>query len=560
MKLENLIVALILLLPAPGFSQSAASTPPKDWQHLDKMKDGIMGVSSYKMYDELIKGKKPQTIIVAVIDGGVDPEHEDLKDVMWTNPGEIPGNGKDDDGNGYVDDVHGWNFIGGKDGKNVHYDQLEITRLYKVYHKKFKNADPSSLSKKDRKLYDKYKEMEEEIEKERSESESNAAFYGGILHAIEQVLEAAGTENPTMEDLQKLEAADDNMANAIQIVTGMVSEGQNVAETKKQLQGAVDYFSSRAKYYYNPDIEVRGIVGDDYSNSYERYYGNNDVKGPDASHGTHVAGLIAASRNNGIGMDGIADHVKIMAVRCVPDGDERDKDVANSIIYAVDNGASIINMSFGKGYAWDKKAVDKAVKYAMKNDVLLVHAAGNSSQNNDLMDNFPNDRFEKKGLFGPRYAKNWMEIGALSWKGGEDAVASFSNYGKKNVDLFSPGYQVYSTTPDNGYESMSGTSMAAPVAAGVAAVIRSYYPDLSAQQVRDILMSTTVAIKNQKVKKPGSDELVPFSDLSVTGGVINSFQAMKKAASVKARKKKSKWRSSSKRLNGKSIDTKKNRV
>ena len=561
MNVKNLLFILAMTLPAVGFSQSSASTPSNDWQHLDKMKDGIMGVSSDKMHRELLKGKKSETVIVAVIDGGVDPLHEDLKDIMWNNPGEIPNNGKDDDGNGYIDDVYGWNFIGGKDGKNIHQDQLEITRLYKVYREKFKNVDPSSLKGKERKLYDKYVEMGEEIDKEREGAKSNAAFYGGILDAIKSVVEEVGTDNPTMEQLKKLDPKDEKLSNAVQIVMGILAEGDDVSQTMKQLQGAVDYFAPRAEFYYNPDIEVRGIVGDNYSDSYEKYYGNNDVKGPDASHGTHVAGLIAATRNNGIGMNGVADNVKIMAIRAVPDGDERDKDVANSIIYAVDNGASIINMSFGKGYSWDKKAVDKAMKYAMKNDVLLVHAAGNSSQNNDSDDNFPNDEFEKKGLFGPKKVKTWMEIGALSWKGGKDAVAGFSNYGKENVDLFAPGHQVYSTLPDNGYDQMSGTSMAAPVAAGVAAVIRSYYPDLNARQVKDVLMSSTVATKNAMVIKPGTeDELVPFSELSVTGGVINSFEAVKKASSVKPKKKKNKWRSSGKKASSKSSGEKKNRV
>lgn len=563
MKLKHLFLFLLLSTPMFLFAQSSASSPSNDWQHLDKMADGVMGVSSKKMYNEVLKGKKSETVIVAVIDGGVDPLHEDLKDVMWVNPGEIAGNGKDDDGNGYIDDVYGWNFIGGKDGKNVHHDQLEITRLYKVYREKFKNVDPSGLKKKDRELYDQYIEMGEEIESEREEASTNAKFYGGILNAIQMVVEAAGTDNPSPSDLQKIEAKDEKMSYAIQVVSGMVSEGVNLKKAMKDYKNAMNYFSPRAEYYYNPDIDVRTIVGDNYADSYQKNYGNNDVKGPDASHGTHVAGLIAASRDNGIGMNGVADNVKIMALRCVPDGDERDKDVANSIIYAVDNGASIINMSFGKGYSWDKKAVEKAMKYAKKNDVLLVHAAGNSSQNNDFSDNFPNDNYQFKGLFGPKKAKNWMEIGALSWKGGKDAVASFSNYGKDNVDLFSPGHQVYSTMPDGGYEKMSGTSMAAPVAAGVAAVIRSYFPDLSALQVKDILMSSTVMTKNAKVKKPGANEgdaLVSFEELSVTGGVINGYEAAKKASTVKPKKKKNKWRSSGKKVNAAVKSANKNRV
>lgn len=303
------------------------------------------------------------------------------------------------------------------------------------------------------------------------------------------------------------------------------------------MQGAIDYFAGQAEYNYNPDLEVRSIVGDNYADSYERYYGNNDVKGPDAFHGTHVAGIIGATRGNGIGIDGLADNVKIMGVRAVPDGDERDKDVANSIIYAVDNGASVINMSFGKGYSWDKKAVDKAVKYAQKHDVLLIHAAGNDGQNNDVTNNFPRAEYEKRGLFGPKKAKNWIEVGALSWKDGEDMVARFSNYGKKNVDLFAPGVQIYSTAPDNEYKNASGTSMASPVVAGVAAVIRSYYPRLTAEQVKDVLMSTTVMTKDAKVKTPGTGELVPFSELCVSGGVVNAYEAAKKAATVKGKKK-----------------------
>ncbi|MEM9823236.1 MAG: S8 family serine peptidase, partial [Bacteroidota bacterium] len=240
---------------------------------------------------------------------------------------------------------------------------------------------------------------------------------------------------------------------------------------------------------------------------------------------------------NDVGIKGVADNVRIMSVRAVPDGDERDKDVANAIIYAVDNGASIINMSFGKAYAWDKEAVDKAVKYAQKKDVLLVHAAGNDAKETDDLGNFPNDIYNKRGgLFKSKRAKNWIEVGALSWKGGEDAVASFSNYGKENVDLFAPGHQILSTTPDQGYAKFSGTSMASPVTAGVAAVLRSYFPSLTASQVKDILMETTVQ-QMQMVKKPGSEEKVAFSELCQTGGVVNAFSAVKMAMKTKGKKK-----------------------
>ena len=540
MKLKSLLFAFYLSLPMAGvFSQTSV---PENWQHLDNTADGFMGVSTNKMYNSLLKGKKAETVVVAVIDGGVDYEHEDLKDVMWKNPGEIAGNGIDDDHNGLVDDVYGWNFIGGKDGRNVHHEQLEITRLVVKYQQQFKDADPSKLSKKDKKVYDRYKELEKTVSEEQHKAENNLNMYKGILESVNSVVEAIGKEEPTAEDLENYKTENPALLQASKILGSMIGDGATIAEVRGQIQGGVDYFSGQAEYNYNTDLSVRSIVGDNYADSYEHFYGTNDVKGPDASHGTHVSGIIAAKRGNNIGMDGIADHVKIMAVRCVPDGDERDKDVANAIIYAVDNGASVINMSFGKGYAWDKKAVDKAVKYAKKHDVLMVQAAGNSSQNNDNTDNLPKDKYAKHGLFGPKMAINWFEVGALSWKGGEDAAATFSNYGKKNVDLFAPGVAIYSTIPGNGYAKFNGTSMASPVVAGVAAVIRSYYPNLTAMQVKEVLMSSTVRAKDAvKVKRPGGDgELVPFSDLSVTGGVVNVYEAMKKADSVKGKKKSSK--------------------
>lgn len=536
MKLKSLLVAFSMALPFFGMAQ--LSTPPQNWQHLDMVEDGVLGVSTDKAYEELLKDKESTTVVVAVIDGGVDPLHEDLKDVMWKNPGEIPGNKIDDDNNGYVDDVYGWNFIGGKNGENVHHDQLEITRLYAHYDKKYKNADRSKLSKKEKKEYDKYKEIEKIITEEREQAAANTALYTSMLDAVKTVEKSIGKEDIAAEDLDDFQSDDPKVARSAQIMQNMLSQGGTVEELKSQLQDAIDYFTGQAEYNYNPDLKVRHIVGDNYADSYERNYGNNDVKGPDASHGTHVAGIIAATRHNGIGMDGIADNVKIMAVRAVPDGDERDKDVANSIIYAVDNGASVINMSFGKGYSWDKKAVDKAVKYAMKHDVLLVHAAGNSHQDNDGTDNFPHDKFEKRGLFGPKNAKNWIEVGALSWKPGEDMAATFSNYGKENVDLFAPGVDIYSTFPDNEYNAISGTSMASPVVAGVAALIRSYYPELTAEQVKDVLLSNTVTTKNAKVKLPGGEgKVVSFTDLSVTGGTVNAYEALKAAAKVKGKKK-----------------------
>lgn len=535
MKLKLLLLIAVLF---SGISLMAQGDKAKDnWFNLDSKADGVQGVSTERMYKELLAGKKSQTVVVAVIDSGVDANHEDLKDIMWINPGEIPGNGKDDDNNGYIDDVHGWNFIGGPDGRNIDHETLEFTRLYVYYKDYFNGKNVASLSGKDKKMYAEYQDIKKELESKKQELEGTLALYQGILDGIHALKEAMGKDEVSAEDLSNFETEDPQLAQALNILkNNILPEGGKLSDAAKRMEGAVDYFNGQLEYNYNPDYNPRSIVGDNYSDSHERYYGNNDVIGPDAGHGTHVSGIIGAVRNNDIGIKGVADNVRIMSVRAVPDGDERDKDVANAIRYAVDNGASVINMSFGKGYSWDKGVVDEAVKYALKHDVLLVHAAGNDASNNDEVSNFPNDQFEKKGLFGPKKAKNWIEVGALNWKGGENAAAGFSNYGKENVDLFAPGVDIYSTTPNQGYESFNGTSMASPVAAGVAAVLRSYFPDLTAEQVKDILITSVDPI-NAKVKKPGSKTLIPFSDLSVSGGVVNGYNAVKMAAETKGKKK-----------------------
>src|SRR5690606_348782 len=279
------------------------------------------------------------------------------------------------------------------------------------------------------------------------------------------------------------------------------------------------------QYHLNEQFYSRDTVGDNYSNVNERFYGNSDVSGPDALHGTHVAGIIGASRNNRKGIKGIADNVEIISVRCVPNGDERDKDVANSIRYAVDMGAKIINMSFGKSYSTDKKVVDEAVKYAMSKDVLLVHAAGNDNKNLEKESNFPNKYYEDGGL-----AEAWLEVGASAWKADSTLKASFSNYGKTKVDVFAPGYGINSTVPGSKYEEQSGTSMAAPVVSGVAGIIRSYYPELSAVQVKEIIMKSCVPFNGEVIVEEGTKTLkFPFRDLSVTGGIVNVYEALKLA-------------------------------
>ncbi len=535
MKFKLYLFTVLLFSASILLAQGEAA--PKDWFHLNPKTDNYPGVDTRNTYSKLLKDRKSETVIVAVIDGGVDPQHEDLKDIMWINPGEIAGNGIDDDKNGYIDDIYGWNFIGGKDGKNVGPDALEITRLVAKYRKQFAGKDESSLSKKEKKTYAKFQEMEAEIKKSREGVEKNMMGYIGIQEGYKKIKAHLKKETFTLEDLKSLKSDDEEITQAASMIENIASRNQiSAMELEEGINGAVHDMTDRVNYY-NPDFDPRHIVGDNYANQTEKYYGNPDIKGPDANHGTHVSGIIAAVRGNGVGMDGIADNVRIMGVRCVPNGDERDKDVANAIRYAVDNGASVINMSFGKAYSWDKKVVDDAVKYAQKNDVLLIHAAGNDGKDNDTSNNFPNDVYAKRGWFKPKQAKTWIEVGALNHDMGEKAAASFSNYGKEGVDVFAPGVAIYSTTADNLYDSYPGTSMASPMVAGVAALLRSYYPELSAKQVKEIIMDSSIKSTKQVVK-PGSDEKVNFSDLSVTGGMLNSYNAVQKASKVKGKRKK----------------------
>lgn len=538
MKLNLKWIVLSLLLSANlVFAQD--SPPPKNWFNLDLTKDGVPGLSTERAYQELLQGKKGQTVVVAVLDSGVDHEHEDLKDVMWTNPGEIPGNGIDDDNNGYIDDVHGWNFLGNAKGENVHYDTYEVTRLYRKYSQLFDGRTEASISKKEQEQYAKYQEYKKVLEEKQEKLEEESGVFIAIAAAINSLSEEIGKETILLEDLEKFEPSTPMLGYAVQISQALMSEGQSFEQLKKDVNEYAKHLEAQYEYHYNPDFDSRTIVNDNYADPYDRNYGNNDYRGPDAEHGTHVAGIIGAKRNNGVGMDGVADNVRIMAVRTVPDGDERDKDIAAAIVYAVDNGASIINMSFGKGASPRKEVVDEAVRYAQSKDVLIVHAAGNDNKQISPDNNFPNRKFAKRGflgIFGAKYAENWLEIGAINWQVGEDLVAPFSNYSPENVDVFAPGMEIYSTVPFNKYESLQGTSMAAPAVAGLAAMLRSYFPDLTAAQVRHIIMESAVKQK-YKVNAPGADLTVPFSSLSVTGGIVNAYEAVKLAEQTKGKKR-----------------------
>lgn len=506
---------------------SGVSEATDDWYLSSSDSGPYIGTGVETAYSELIQQKSASEVIVAIIDSGTDIHHEDLKDNIWVNEDEIPGNNVDDDGNGYVDDIHGWNFIGGPDSTHVGKDTYELTRIYARLNDKYEGLSADSAGDADE--YEYYQEIKAAFERRRSQNNQEVAQLKQIMTAITESKKALGVESIDSLSAQDLvPKAGDSMfkQQAKQIMKQIIDNGA----TEADIEGTQEYLENiqgLQDYGLNPDFNPRGIVGDDYDDLSDRYYGNNDVIGPDPSHGTHVAGIVGAVRSNGIGLDGIAD-VKLMIVRTVPDGDERDKDVANAIRYAAENGARVINMSFGKGYSPQKFYVDAAVRYADSLGVLMVTGSGNDGKNIDSTASYPSKYYENGGM-----AENYLNVGASSWDADSTLAASFSNYGNEKVDLFAPGVAIYSTYPDNNYKRENGTSMAAPVVSGVAALIMSHYPELGTEQVKQILLNT-VTVPDRVTYLPGSDRTISFPELSSSGGIVNAYKALQEAEMLSA--------------------------
>ncbi|HZF64702.1 MAG TPA: S8 family peptidase, partial [Chitinophagaceae bacterium] len=500
---RSLIALAVAAFSITAHAQTAKDDVPKGWHLKDRQKDGYYGISLDRAY-ELVKGKKSKTVLVAVIDSGIDTTHEDLKPVLWTNTKEIRGNGVDDDKNGYVDDIHGWNFLGGKDGKNVTKDSYETARVYHKHKARFQNlSDTSTLSAEDRDAYSMWKKAEKQIA-----GDANGALellmlkrtYNAAVSSDSILKKGIGKEVYSGKDLDGFQANTEDQKKAKKTFLFFFTANNAMDMTNETLLKEFNQYisseESKAEAADKAPKNYRGdVVKDNYSDFNDRFYGNNNlmVELDGAEHGTHVAGIIAAVRNNGKGVDGIANDVRIMTLRAVPDGDEHDKDIALAIRYAVDNGAKVVNMSFGKPLSPEKSWVDEAVRYAESKNVLLVHAAGNAGANIDSTENYPNPVYKTDS----KRATNWITVGASGDPKAGGLLASFSNYGKKEVDVFAPGVKIYSTVPGgNQYRNHQGTSMASPVVAGVAAFILSYYPNLTAQQVKYVIENSAV--------KPGS--------------------------------------------------------
>jgi len=487
----------------------------KTWGHADLIADTIPGMSINKAYAEIIGSRKGQKVVVAVVDSGIDLEHEDLDGVLWKNTKEIPNNGKDDDKNGYVDDIHGYNFLG--DSYN---EQLEYTRMLRL-----KIGDAATLAK-----------LSSQQVQDYNEALQNKQRYEQILQTVENadnaVKKALGKQNYTKADVSAIKASDQTMQQHVAVLMQMFSFADTIPEVITQLNDGIVHFSDQANYNFNKDFNGRAVVGDNPYDINDLGYGDGNPRSryPDENHGTHVAGIIAAERNNGKGIKGVANNVALMSLRVVPNGDEYDKDVALAIRYATDNGAKIINCSFGKSFSPNKEWVYDAIKYAAAKDVLIVHAAGNDGADLDNPDNpnFPNDQIDN----GKEFADNVITVGALAPKYGSELIASFSNYGAINVDVFAPGTAIYSTIPGNQYKSFNGTSQASPAVAGIAALIRSQYPKLSAAQVKHIILQSGLSTKTPVIVSGDAAKSKSLDQIATSGKIANAYNALIMAQNV----------------------------
>ena len=536
-KISVLSLALVISV-ASAFAQKGSDAVPQNWHQLDPATTGYNGISLDKAY-EFLKAKKLKSkrVTVAVIDSGIDTLHEDLKPVLWRNAGEIAGNGIDDDRNGYIDDVHGWNFLGGKDGRNVTVDSYEAARVYHKLKTKWEGKTAMNAVTAAEILEFKDYERARGIiagDVNPAQTAAMANMFKKLSAGDSVIRKEIGKEEYTYKDVESYTPADVNAKNAKAFLINISKANSTEVITNKQL---LEQFSSEIRKGESavkaPEEYRKNIVKDDETNINDRNYGNNDLMSTTSFHGSHCAGIIAAARNNGKGVDGIADNVRIMVLRAVPDGDEHDKDIANAVRYAVDNGAQIISMSFGKDFSPEKHWVDDAFRYAAAKNVLLVHAAGNSSKNVDTTFNYPNPFY----IDGKGRANNIITVGASGDLKNGGLTASFSNYGEKEVDVFAPGVNINSTIPGgNTYGTASGTSMAGPVVAGIAALLLEYYPHLTALQLKEAIEKSAVVSK-VKLNNPETKEKVLLSSLSKTGGFVNAFEAVKYADKMKMNKK-----------------------
>jgi subtilisin family serine protease len=524
------LISPAVLADEPFSSLDSMDMKQLNWYNLDPFTDTIQGASVDKTYREILSTLAPRKkIVVAVIDGGVDINHTDLEGKIWTNPDEIADNGIDDDHNGYVDDIHGWNFLGNPAGENIQYENYEYVRIFKKYDSLYRNIKSiRDLPKAERSNYRYYLASRKEYQTERMKFETEKSyiefFESAYNNATRIVMDFLGKDTLVPADLDAINTEIDSVKKSANFLSYVYTQGLTPESLKEYKQ----YNNNHLNKKLNLEANYRAILSDDPADIRDTDYGNNDIKGPSSDHGTFVSGIIAASRDNGKGINGIAGNAEIMVLRAVPDGDEYDKDIALAIHYAVDNGANIINMSFGKSFSPQKKFVDEALQYAGRKNVLVVHSAGNDAYDIDETVQYPSKTFGDGTT-----ASNYITVGATTGKLSEFLVAYFSNYGRENVDLFAPGVDIVSLYPDDKYNLASGTSFSGPVVSGVAAMIWSYYPELKASEIKDIILQSVTRFEKLKVYYPADEgkrnKKTKFRHLSRTGGIVNAYNAMQLA-------------------------------
>jgi cell wall-associated protease len=514
-----------------------APDPPKNWHQMDFKTDGFYGISLNQAY-QFLKGKKSKTVVVTTIDSGIDTTQNDLKSILWVNTKEIPGNGIDDDHDGFVDDVHGWDFLGGKGGKVDNTETTEEVRQYFKLKNKYQSITTAPPGQEKEYAFwqsvkANYDSTMTKAQTEIKELTTEVNVFSATNYYIKRELKLQSDQTFNLADLAKIHTTNDTVSQSKTVWESVFSQIGGDTNNAKVLKDITEYYAKQNNTV-NPDLDARArIVADDPDVKDGKPYGNNILKTSEGSHGTGVAGLIGAIRNNGYGIDGVADNVRIMSIKAVPNGDEYDKDIANAIHYAVDHGAKIVNMSFGKKISPHKDWVDEAFKYAAVHDVLLVMAAGNDNQDVDLKPQFPNDTY----LDGTT-TDNVISVGASGPKPDSTLAASFTNYGKNNVDIFAPGVKVTSIDMDAEFNTADGTSFSSPIVSGIAALLLEYYPSLSASQLKQAILESATPLTGIMVIKPGTKQKVDFTTLSKTGGIVNAYRALEIASKMKGERKK----------------------
>ena len=504
------------------------------WSKQNYGKDMNNGISLEKLQTStLLTNPSEQNVIVAVLDTQTDIDHEAISEQLWINEDEIPNNNIDDDGNGYVDDVNGWNFMGFDNDGYFRYQNFEYTRILR-YKDDFLNKN-SVYAKSDsllsleydravitQKRYHRFytnwaKSLDFSIDMWQTVTDSLIRFFPDEDYDLNTLDSLYSIYK--INDKSYIKRRDDRDTDLGALIFYKIVDLEtntnslkNVIDSKLQKDSIINY---------NLNVNV------DRKLQFKRtgaFYGNNklNINKYSNNHSTEVISIIAGSATK---EELISFHknIKVMPICISVSGDEHDEDVANGIRYAVDNGAKVINMSFGKQFSLYPEIVHQAFLYAQQHNVLLVHASGNDAIDIDATPFYPIDINYYTGEEG---VQNFINVGAISKRTDSTMVSSFSNYGKKNVDIFAPGEYIHvaqATKKQYGYDS--GTSLSAPLVSATAALLYLYFPKLSVFDIKECILESGNSI-DKNVLKPGTkNEYVHFSELCSSGKILNVYAA-----------------------------------